>query len=415
VFNFLPNVSLYTLIDMYRDLQAPVHELIGSSLDFYANGGVPISSTAFGQDIIDRLKTLHSLQLTHTKPEFGIRHTLIDGHKVEIKQKICESRAFCDLLHFEKAKKSKPQPKLLIFAPMAGHYATLLRGTVQALLPHCDVYITDWKNARDVPLSDGGFDLDDYISYAIDFIRKLGPEVHVFAVCQPTVPVLAAIALMSAKGETTLPRSMILMGGPIDPRKSPTQVNELAIKQSEDWFTQNLISIVPAKHPGAMRAVYPGHLQLFGFLAMNMPRHLDSAAQLYRNITLGNKDSGKKIADFYKEYFSVMDLTAEFYMQTISTVFKQFALPEGTMTSRGHPVNLKSITNVRLLAIEGEKDDIAGVGQTRAAIELCTNIQAKDKHYYLQKDVGHYGLFNGGRFREEVVPVIMEFITHDKK
>lgn len=412
MFNFLQNISLYTMLDMYRELHAPVHELVDSSLDFYAENGHTLHSTEFGRSVLNNLKAANSLGLTYHKPEFSITHTVVEGKTFEVTEKIIDNRAFCNLLHFEKHGKIPPQPKLLIFAPMAGHYATLLRGTVSALLPHADIYITDWMNARDVPLSKGGFDLDDYISYAIDFMRKLGPDLHVFAVCQPTVPVLAATALMSTKNDPALPRSMILMGGPVDPRKSPTQVNALASRQKEDWFTQNLITIVPPRYPGAMRAVYPGFLQLFGFLAMNMPRHLESATRLYSNIASGNEKDTDAIVRFYREYFSVMDMTAEFYMQTIATVFQEFALPEGRMTSRGQQVDLKAISKVSMLVIEGEKDDIAGVGQTRAAIDLCSNIHTDRKLYHLQKGVGHYGLFNGSRFQSEVVPTILEFIHH---
>lgn len=412
MFNFLQNISLYTILDMYRELHAPVHELVDGSLDFYAENGNPLHATEFGRSVLNNLKAANSLGLTYHKPEFGIARTVVEGKTFEVTEKTIDNRAFCNLLHFEKRGKTHPQPKLLIFAPMAGHYATLLKGTVNALLPHTDVYITDWMNARDVPLSKGGFDLDDYISYAIDFMRKLGPDIHVFAVCQPTVPVLAAAALMSAKNDPALPHSMILMGGPVDPRKSPTQVNALASRQKEDWFTQNLITIVPPRYPGAMRAVYPGFLQLFGFLAMNMPRHLESATRLYSNIASGNEKDTDAIVHFYREYFSVMDLTAEFYMQTIATVFQEFALPEGTMISRGQRVDLKAISKVSMLVIEGEKDDIAGIGQTRAAIDLCSNIRADRKQYHLQKGVGHYGLFNGSRFQSEVVPTILEFIHH---
>lgn len=409
MFNFLQHYSLYNLMDMYRQLHAPVHELIESGLDFYSNSLPPLNSTEFGRAAVANLQALHGLGMTYRKPEFGIAACAVDGKQVKVRQEVLEDYPFCDLLHFKKETETK-QPRLLIVAPMAGHYSTLLRGTVEALLPHADVYLTDWKNARDVPLAKGGFDLNDYISYVMDFLRRLGPDVHVFAVCQPTVPVLAAVALMSAEDDPHIPKSMILMGGPVDARKSPTEVNALASGQHEEWFTQNLITLVPPRYPGAMRAVYPGFLQLFGFLAMNMPRHLESANKLYRNIATGNEKDTQTIVSFYKEYFSVMDLTAEFYMQTISTVFREFALPEGTMTWRGRPVDLSAISKTALLAIEGGRDDIAGIGQTRAALDLCVNIPEAKKRYHLQKNVGHYGLFNGSRYRDEIAPLILEFM-----
>jgi poly(3-hydroxybutyrate) depolymerase len=322
-------------------------------------------------------------------------------------------RPFCRLLHFERVFEHPPrhaQPKVLIVAPMSGHYPTLLRGTVEAFLPQHDVYITEWIDARMVPLSQGRFDLDDYVDYLISMLHKLGGDCHVIAVCQPSVPVLAAVALREAKDDPYVPHSMILMGGPIDTRVNPTAVNRLAEERGIDWFRRNVIAKVPFPHPGFMRQVYPGFLQLSGFISMNLDRHLDAHWQMFQNLVSGDGDSADKHRDFYDEYLAVMDLAAEFYLQTVETVFIQHALPNGQMTHRGTPVDPGKIRRVALLTIEGEHDDISGLGQTEAAHKLCVNVPADKKTHYMQPSVGHYGVFNGSRFRSEIAPRIADFI-----
>ncbi len=309
----------------------------------------------------------------------------------------------------------REQPKLLIVAPISGHYATLLRGTVNTMLPDHDVYITDWADARMVPLAEGHFDLDDYIDYVISMLHLLGPGAHVMAVCQPSVPVLAAAALMEARGDTHLPATMTLMGGPIDTRLSPTAVNTLANTHDLDWFEQNVIMKVPFPHPGFMRDVYPGFLQISGFLSMNFDRHVDAHRDFYHHLIRGDGDSAEKHREFYDEYLAVMDLTAEFYLQTVDTVFIRHALPLGTMKHRGHKVEPQAIRNIAMLTVEGEHDDISGVGQTRAAHDLVVNLPADKRAHYLQLGVGHYGVFNGSRFRSEIAPRIADFIaTHGR-
>ncbi len=302
------------------------------------------------------------------------------------------------------------EPKLLMVAPISGHYATLLRGTVEAFLPNHDVYITEWVDARLVPLSEGRFDLDDYIDYIISILHALGGNCHLVAVCQPSVPVLAAVARMEAEGDPYVPHSMTLMGGPIDTRVNPTGVNKLAEFRGVDWFRRNVITKVPFPHPGVMRDVYPGFLQLNGFVSMNLDRHLDAHKELFFNLVKGDGDSAQKHREFYDEYLAVMDLTAEFYLQTVETVFVKHQLPKGEMMHRGAHVDPSAIRRVALLTVEGEKDDISGLGQTEAAHVLCTNIPPDRKVHYVQPAVGHYGVFNGSRFRAEIAPRIADFV-----
>ncbi len=417
MFNFLQNCTLYQMLDMYRDIGAPVGELVSQGIDFYENTVNPISLTDFGKAFLNNLDAINDLAMTYQKPAFGITETRIKDKIVKITEQIVEQRPFCDLVHFAKhdgygdKNGDKDCSRLLIFAPMSGHYASLLRGTVEGLLPHAEVYITAWKNAPDVPLREGGVDFYDYIDYAVAFMNPLGPEqpLHVPPVCQPCVPVFAAVAHMSANGEKSVPKSLMMMGGSIDARKSSNHVTKFS-EQSAEWFTNNLITIVPPKYPGAMRAVYPGYMQLLGFLSLNMPRHLESASKLYRNIILGSEENTKDIHRFYKEYFSVMDLTAEFYMQTIQLVFKNYSLPEGVMMYRGEYIDPQAIERTALFAIEGEKDDIAGIGQTKAALDLCDNLPDSAKAYHLQHGVGHYGIFNGSRYRKEIVPAMLKFM-----
>jgi poly(3-hydroxybutyrate) depolymerase len=294
---------------------------------------------------------------------------------------------------------------------MSGHYATLLRGTVEAFLPTHEVYITDWIDARMVPLTEGVFDLDSYIDYVKEMLELLGPDVHVMAVCQPSVPVAAAVALMEAEDNPNVPYSMTLMGGPIDTRRSPTAVNKLAEERGMAWFQKNCIFKVPFPNPGFYRDVYPGFLQLSGFMAMNIDRHMNAHWEMFTHLVARDGDSAEKHRDFYDEYLAVMDLTAEFYLQTVDTVFVRHALPKGEMTHRGAKVDLMAIRRCAVMTVEGENDDISGVGQTKAMHELCVNLPKSKQFYHLQKDVGHYGVFNGSRFRKEIAPAIKGFMA----
>lgn len=326
------------------------------------------------------------------------------------KKNLSTKKGFCNLIRFKKVNGEQLNlPKLLVVAPMSGHYATLLRDTVRNLLPLYDVYITDWKNARDVPLIEGSFDLDEFIEYIISYLNLLAPNLNVMAVCQPTVPVLAAVALMSTNNSPNLPRTAILLGGPIDTNQSPTSVNELVTSRGDDWFQQNVISIVPSRFPGAMRLVYPGFMQLAGFMSMNFQRHIESLQKAVDRYADNEKEAAFKIIKFYLEYFSTMDLTAEFYMQTINTVFQEKLLTTGRYKSRGHNVRLQDIQNTAILAIEGEHDDITGVGQTKSVLGLCKNLPDSMKKYFLAEGVGHYGLFNGKKFRNIIIPEIHAF------
>ena len=337
----------------------------------------------------------------------------MNGPVYPILEEIVWSKPFCNLLHFARPdfREGAGQPKLLIVAPMSGHYATLLRGTVEAFLPHFDVSITDWVDARMVPLALGTFDLDDYIDYLREILAHLGPGVHTIGVCQPSVPLLAAAALMEADGDPAAPASMTLMGGPVDTRRSPTEVNKLAEKRGVEWFRRNCLHTVPFPYPGFGRGVYPGFLQLSGFMAMNIDRHVTAHLEMFKHLVAGDEDPTEKHREFYDEYLAVMDLAAEYYMQTVETVFVRHALPKGEITHRGQKVDLKAIRNSGLLTVEGENDDISGVGQTYAANELCANIPESRKQYYLAKGVGHYGVFNGSRFRKGIAPAIREFIA----
>ena len=405
--------GLYWFYEMSHAALNPSRALADVTRLYFKNPLNPWSHTTFGKSIAAAAELFERSTRRYGKPEWHVDSTLVGGERVPVHVTSIWERPFCRLLHFERAFQHpprRPQPKLVIVAPMSGHYATLLRGTVEAFLPNHDVYITDWVDARMVPLADGRFDLDDYIDYVISILHRLGGECHVVAVCQPSVPVLAAVARMEAENDPYAPHSMILMGGPIDTRSNPTAVNILAEERGIDWFRRNVITKVPFPHPGVMRDVYPGFLQLNGFVSMNLDRHLDAHQNLFFHLVKGDGDSAQKHREFYDEYLAVMDLTAEFYLQTVDTVFVRHALPKGEMTHRGRPVDPSKIRNAALMTVEGEKDDISGVGQTEAAHRLCTNIPADRKVHYLQLGVGHYGVFNGSRFRSETAPRIADFV-----
>lgn len=401
----------YQLYELNHAMMAPWRTAADAMRLAFSNPMNPVSHTYFGRAAAAGLEVFERSTRRYGKPEFGLPETVVDGQSVSIYERIVWRAPFCNLIHFERAvpKGRTPDPKVLIIAPMSGHYATLLRGTVEALLPHSDIYITDWIDARMVPLSEGTFDLDDYIDYVIQMLHFLGPDTHVIGVCQPAVPVLAAVALMEAADDPLSPATMTLMGGPIDTRINPTGVNQLAEERSIEWFRDNVIMPVPWPQPGFMRMVYPGFLQLSGFMSMNLDRHLIAHKEFFAHLVKNDGDAAEKHRDFYDEYLAVMDLTAEFYLQTVQVVFMQHALPKGEMMHRGKRVDTTAIKKVALLTVEGENDDISGVGQTQAAQTICTNIPDHMRMHYMQPDVGHYGVFNGSRFRREIAPRIVAF------
>ncbi len=407
----------YQLYEMNHAALQPYRALADAVRLFYTNPLNPFSNTPLGRSVAGAAELFERTTRRYAKPEFGLKETRIDFQPVAVREKVVWSRPFCDLIHFERELPAgrRPDPKLLIVAPMSGHYATLLRGTVETLLPKAEIYITDWTDARVVPVAEGRFDLDDYIDYVIDMLHRLGPDTHVMGVCQPSVPVLAAVAVMEARGDRCAPSTMTLMGGPIDTRRNPTAVNQLAEEKGIDWFRDNVIMQVPWPHMGFGRDVYPGFLQLSGFMGMNLDRHMIAHKDFFMHLVKNDGDSAEKHREFYDEYLAVMDLTAEFYLQTVETVFVRHAMPKGEMTHRGERVDLTAIRNVALLTVEGENDDISGVGQTQAAHDLCINIPASKRAHYLQPVVGHYGVFNGSRFRAEIAPRITDFIrSHGK-
>ena len=406
-------MSFYQLYELNHAAMAPWRAVADATRLTLQNPLNPFHDTPFGRSVAAAAELFERVTRRYGKPEFGLTSTDLNGKKVAVEQEVVWRKPFCSLLHFRRdvPKDRAPDPKVLIVAPLSGHYATLLRGTVEAMLPAHDVFITDWTDARMVPVSQGTFDLDDYIDYLVDIIHHLGPNTHVIGVCQPSVPVLATVALLSEDRDPDLPASMTLMGGPIDTRLAPTAVNQLAEARGTEWFRQNTIMTVPFPHPGFMRKVYPGFLQLSGFMAMNYDRHATAHKEFYQHLVDGDGDSAEKHREFYDEYLAVMDLTAEFYLQTVETVFVKHLLPNGLMTHRGRLVRTEAIRHTALLTIEGERDDISGVGQTKAAHTLCSNLPYEMRQHYLAMGVGHYGVFNGSRFRSDIQPRIADFIA----
>jgi poly(3-hydroxybutyrate) depolymerase len=404
---------IYWLYELSQAALNPSRAFADAARLYFKSPINPLSFTTFGKSIAAACELFERSTRRYGQPEWGIASTLVGGERVPVQIKEIWARPFCRLLHFERLfghAPRRPQPKLLIVAPMSGHYATLLRGTVEAFLPNHDLYITEWVDARMVPLAEGRFDLDDYIDYVISMLHVLRGNTHVVAVCQPSVPVLAAVARMEAHDDPYVPSSMILMGGPIDTRRNPTVVNKLAEKRGIDWFRSHVITKVPFPNPGFMRDVYPGFLQLNGFVTMNLDRHIEAHKQLFMHLVRADGDSAQKHREFYDEYLAVMDLAAEYYLQTVETVFIRHDLPNGKMKHRDVPVDPGKIHRVALMTVEGENDDISGVGQTEAAQALCNNIPSERKTHYLQPAVGHYGVFNGSRFRAEIAPRIADFV-----
>jgi poly(3-hydroxybutyrate) depolymerase len=410
------NPFSYQLHEMAYMALVPARALSDAARLWFKNPMNPMTNTHMGRNVAASAELFERLTRRYSKPNFKLSTTPIADEAIPVEEKIVWEKPFCRLIHFERlwTGPALSQPKLLIVAPMSGHYATLLRGTVAAMLPFYDVYITDWIDARVVPLALGKFDLDDYIDYLIEICEVLSPAkdgipLHTMGVCQPAVPLIAAVALMEAQGSEHVPTSMTLMGGPIDTRRNPTAVNALAEKRGSAWFRDNCVHPVPFPYPGIGRNVYPGFFQLSGFIAMNFDRHVSAHVDMFKHLVKGDEDSSDRQRDFYDEYLAVMDLTAEFYLQTIDTVFVYHLLPKGEMTHRGKKVDLSFIKRVALMTVEGEKDDISGIGQTAAAHNLCSNLPEKLKLHYEQPNVGHFGVFNGSRYRAEVAPRIRAF------
>lgn len=412
------HIMLYALSEYAYHVGSPFRIAARSMRDFWSSPYNPVSDTPLGRTLYAGSDLYANVTRRYGKPEWGIDKTEVNGHAVAVTLETVWQSPWVKLLHFSRrasdlrrAGHRTIDPAVLIVAPLSGHYATLLRGTVEAFLPDHDVYITDWQNAREVPVMEGRFDFYDYVDHIRDMLRALGPNTHVVAVCQPGPPVLAAAALMAEDGESARPSSMSFLGSPIDARLSPTVTNRLAEERPFAWFKSNMIYTVPAPFPGALRRVYPGFVQLYSFMSMNAQRHKDAHRAYFDHLVEGDGDQAAKHREFYDEYLSVLDLTEEFYLQTIDIVFQNYLLPRGLLTHRGRPVRPEAITDIGLMTVEGELDDISGVGQTQAAHGLCTGIPQERRVLLVQPKVGHYGVFNGRRYRDEIYPKLRAFIA----
>lgn len=400
---------LYRGYQSWTDAMAPFRGAAKAALQFRDSLG-PFGESPLARSLFAFLDVSAHARVTHRRPDFAIDRVMVGNRELAVREEVALALPFGDLLHFAKDEVEMIQPKLLLVAPLSGHFATLLRSTVETLLQDHDVYITDWANARDVPLSAGPFGFDDYVDYVIRFLEHLGPESHLMAVCQPCVQALVAVAVMSEAKNPALPRSMTLMGGPVDTRIAPTVVNELATSKPISWFEQNLISQVPLRYAGAGRSVYPGFLQLTAFMAMNLERHTGQHRKLYQLLADGHTTEAEAIQEFYREYFAVLDLAAEFYIETVDRVFQRALLARGELEHRGKPVRPAAIHRTALLTIEGERDDICSVGQTAAAHELCTSLRPHLRRHHLQPGVGHYGLFAGSKWEKQIYPQVRNHI-----
>jgi poly(3-hydroxybutyrate) depolymerase len=400
---------LYDAYQVQNDIFGSVRLMAETAHDWLRHPWPPIGDMPCVRSAAAAMELLSHFGMSHERPDFGIKSVTIDNKEIAVIEEVVAAHPFCELLHFRKDS-TRDEPTVLVVAPLSGHFPTLLRGTVETLLADHNVYLTDWANARDVPLLHGRFDLDDFIELVIRFTRLLGPRIHVMAVCQPSVPVLAAVSLMAAGGDPCQPASMILMGGPIDTRVNPTAVNRFAEAHTLDWFERTVITSVPARYPGRFRRVYPGFLQLAGFLSMNFDRHVSAHWTMFRDLAAGNGDSAAATRAFYNEYSAVMDLPADFYLQTIERVFHSHDLPQGRFRVRGDLVVSAAIERTALMTVEGERDDVCGPGQTVAAHALCTGIMPVKKTHHLQLKVGHYGVFHGRRWQTETYPKVKSFI-----
>ncbi len=401
---------LYSGYQAVNDMLAPARFGAKMALAMRKSWG-PIADWPMPRRMFALAEVFDGAKLTHKRPAYDITQVETGNAQVSVREEVLLDLPFGDLLHFVKDDVVSTQPRVLVVAPMSGHFATLLRSTVQTLLRDHDVYITDWKNARDVPLSAGRFGFDEYVDYVMTFLRHLGPETHLLSICQPCVPALAAVALMSEDEDPATPRTLTLMGGPIDPNAAPTAVNDLANEKPIEWFEKNLISTVPLRYAGGGREVYPGFLQLSAFMSMNLSRHGAQHRELYQLLADGETSKARKIQDFYEEYFAVLDMTKEFYLETVDLVFQRTLLAKGELTHRGRRIDPSKIVKTRLLTVEGERDDVCAVGQTAAAHALCSGLSSDLKQEYIQPGVGHYGVFSGSKWESQVYPLVRDMIA----
>jgi poly(3-hydroxybutyrate) depolymerase len=407
------------MFEMGQAAFGPARAAAGATRLLLSNPFNPFSHTAMGRNTAAACELFERGTRRYGKPVFDINETVVAGKTVPVSEQVVWETPFCRLVRFvrqadgatadEAATKDSSAPRVLIVAPMSGHFATLLRGTVKSLLPTHEVFITDWVDARQIPVGDGRFDLDDYIDHVVGMLKLFGGDVHVLAVCQPSVPVLAAVARLEMADDKAIPRSMTMMGGPVDTRVSPTAVNKLAEERGVDWFRRHVITSVPWNHPGRSREVYPGFLQLTGFMTMNLDRHIKAHKDLFIHLVRGDGDSADKHKEFYDEYLAVMDLTAEFFLQTIESVFVKHEMPQGRMMHRDERLDFRAIRRTALMTIEGENDDITGRGQCEAAHRICASLPKHRRQHLLQPGVGHYGIFNGSRYRKEILPAMAAF------
>ncbi|QVM83517.1 polyhydroxyalkanoate depolymerase [Novosphingobium decolorationis] len=404
---------LYNAYELQRTMLSGAAAWASVGAELLTNPSLPMGYMGLGPYMASALDVFAHAAAPRGKPAFDIESVEVDGTLHAVTESIVLHRPFGNLLRFERAGLPKDAPRLLVAAPMSGHYATLLRGTVARMLESCVVYITDWADAKMVPESEGRFDLDDYIDYLIGFLEFIGPNTHMLAVCQPSVPAFAAAAVMGKHKNPCRPATLTMMGGPIDTREAPTSVNDVAMNQPLSWFKHNVIATVPLSYPGAGREVYPGFLQLAGFMAMNLGNHMMSHYGMFKHLVEGDGESAGATKAFYDEYRSVCDMTADFYLQTVEHVFQKHSLPKGEFVHRGEVIDPGAIRDTALLAVEGEKDDISGIGQTRAALHLAPNLPEAKKRYYLAEKVGHYGIFNGSKWRGRIAPVLEDWMrTH---
>lgn len=393
----------------------PWHEMASATRQLMSHPINPFADHFYFRSTSASIELFERLTTDYEKPEWALDSTTINRKKVKISEKVVFHKPYCNLLHFKRDKPQAGQNKVLLIAPLSGHFATLLRSTVKEFLPDHETYITDWRNARDVPLSAGSFSFDDYVTYLIEFLTFLGPDTHVIAVCQPCVPAMVALAVMHQEKDRNIPKSLTLMGGPIDVRINPTGVNDYASGKNLEWFDKNVICTVPSDFVGKGQTVYPGFIQLSAFLSMNVDNHVNKHVKFFNDLIKGDGDSAESHRQFYNEYLAVMDMPADYYLDTIRKVFLEHKLPNGTMEYQGKKIDLGAITKTALLTIEGENDDITGRGQTSAILNLCGNLSDKKKQQYEQSGVGHYGIFNGRKYRETIAPMIKDFIKHHNK
>ncbi|MCB2047098.1 MAG: polyhydroxyalkanoate depolymerase [Novosphingobium sp.] len=407
---------LYNAYELQRTILGGAAAWASIVSEVLTNPSLPMGYSGLGPIAASALDVFAHATAPRGKPAFGIETVKVGGKVHGVTESVVLKKPFGDLLHFTHEGMPDGAPKLLIVAPMSGHYATLLRGTVARMLERAEVYITDWADAKMVPLDVGVFDLDDYIDYVIEFLEFIGPGTHALAVCQPSVPTFAATAVMAGQGNPCRPASLSMMGGPIDTRESPTTVNDVAMQRPISWFEHTVVATVPLTYPGAGRKVYPGFLQLAGFMSMNLGAHLMSHYAMFKHLVVGDEESAEATKSFYDEYRSVCDMTAEFYLQTVETVFQQHALPKGEFVHRGKVIDLGAIKDTAILAIEGERDDISGLGQTKAALKVTPNLPEAKKKYFMAPNVGHYGIFNGRKWRDEIAPVVEQWLVqHQRK